>query len=156
MNKFKIISYLILLALLLTVGFLRDFIFININLFSDALLNKSTYKLPASLYLLQNLNYNQLYFLKWVLTILVSLLYLLIYLYGIWVIYNKQEKYLIWTLAAFGFFYILSACFYFYGWLFQDQDRGYHFARIFIGFVQSPFLLMLLIPGFMLNEVSKK
>ena len=155
MNKIKIISYLILLALLLTLGFLRDFIFININLCLSALLNKSKYELPASLYLLQNLNYIQLYLLKWVLTILVSLLYLLIYLYAIWLLF-KQEKYLLWTVAAFSCFYILSSCFYFYGWLFQDPERGYHFARIFIGFVQSPFLLMLLIPGFMLKEVPTK
>ncbi|MDQ3190496.1 MAG: hypothetical protein M3Q58_02795 [Bacteroidota bacterium] len=152
MKKKVIIYSLLILGLLLGLGLFRDFLFTNINFWLYELYyQRGDFELPASLSSFNSFSYAQLYYFKWVLTVLFSLLYLLVYLLGIWVIF-RQKKFLIWTIAAFVFIYVIAGCFYIYGWAFNDLKQGYQFARTFMGFVQSPFLLMLLIPAFMLDK----
>ncbi|MBA3899287.1 MAG: hypothetical protein H0X62_03610 [Bacteroidetes bacterium] len=149
----KIIFYGICLFFLLSaLGYARDFTFVNINAaLSDLWYQTNYHTFPNTLSFLETFSYNQLYQLKWLLTVVVSLLFLLIYILGIYLIF-KKKKYIVWSLACFAFIYLISGIFYMYGYFFNDLARGYKFSRIFMGFIQSPLLLMLLIPAFILGK----
>ena len=107
--------------------------------------------MPSSLKFLNNFSYFQLYWSKWILTVLFSLAYFIISLKCI-KIFFKEKKYLQWTLIVYLFVGVTAFLFYLYGLLFKDMETGYRFSRIMMGLVQSPFVLMVLIPAFQLGK----
>jgi hypothetical protein len=152
MNKRIILYGILIFFILAALGYARDFTFVNINIRLRDLWNeKNAFTFPDSLKFLQGMGYMQLYWLKWILTILASLLYLGIYILGVYLIFKKR-KYILWTIACFAIVYLVSGLFYLSGYLVGNPYMGYHLARIFMGFIQSPFLFMLLIPAFLLSK----
>jgi hypothetical protein len=155
MNKgVKLIATSFLLILIIALGFYRDLLFKTINSeLKDLYYQTEYYTIPDSLLFLQSLSYHQLYYLKWILTPIISLIYLGLFLLTV-KIHFKEKRYLYFTVIAFAAIVIISGLFFLSGMLFNDIYKGYHFSRIFMGFVQSPLLLMILIPAFLLERKS--
>jgi hypothetical protein len=150
--KNLILAGIVIFIILAAIGYFREFVFTAVNFrLRDQWYGRNNYPLPASLGFLDPLSYNQLWYFKWILTVSVSLGYLAVFLSCIWYFF-RSRKYLVWTIIAFTAVYLISGIFYLYGILFSDFNNGYTFSRIFMDFVQSPFLLMLLIPAFLLDQ----
>jgi len=154
------ILYLSILAILIiALGFLRLFLFENINYHLQFLYyHMERSYMAESLNFLRSFTYDELYEIKWALTILFSLTYLLFTCLVIKLLF-RGRKYVLWTIYIFSAIIFISFAFYALGLLinydlqFTDQSRiGYRLARICMGVVQSPLPLMILIPAFMLSE----
>ena len=50
--------------------------------------------------------------------------------------------------------FILSALAYGIGYFTGNLSQGYHFARIFMGAAQSPFILLILLPAIKLSKLQ--
>jgi hypothetical protein len=150
-GKIKCLIIFLIVALIFALGFYRDFVFVNINFRLNGLwYNKNLWQLPASLSFFENFSYNQLYYAKWLLTLLFSLSYLLLYLACVKVLFQKKN-YLLWTIFIFAGIYIVSAPFYILSY-FSDSRSFYIICRILMDFVQSPLLIMILVPAFLLDS----
>ena len=156
------ILYLSILAIIIiALGFLRLFLFENINFHLQFLYyDMERSHMSESLNFLRTFTYNELYVIKWILTMLFSFAYLFLTCLVIHILF-RVKKYVLMTIYMFAAIIFISFVFYTMGLLinwdlqFTDQSKtGYRLARIFMGVVQSPFPLMILIPAFMLSERS--
>lgn len=131
----KKFSIAILIAFTIAMGFLRDYFFVSINHFIEEGADVS----------------GKLSFLKWVLTILFSILYLLTTCSFLYILF-RNPKY-IW-IAVFSYLLLfaialLSAV---AGYFFSSFESVYPFIRNVLGVAQSPIVMMVLIPSCFLNE----
>jgi hypothetical protein len=151
-NYFFVGSIVLLLLLL---GYFRDFMFININFLMGVKYYvgiETDYVLPAQLSLLDKLSYDQLYYGKFILTLFFAILFFLISLFTIRRVFGKEKKYTRWTLYAYAGIFATSALFYLYAMITNDYENGYKLSRAFMGFLQSPFVLMVLVPAFKMGQ----
>lgn len=141
-----------MLCILLLTGFCRDFIFKSINALLQAWDHDMTYAMPRGLGFFESYEYGTIVNLKWLLTLLFSLLYLLIAIIVIrYTFHNK--KFVRITIAAYFGIICLSALLIATGLLLKNSsEKMYEFARYFMGMAQSPIILMVLIPAFKLAE----
>ena len=152
----KIILIVILIAALIISGYYRDFIFQNINALLQARDENMDYQLPLSLAFLSRYEYSTLNNLKWVLTLLFSGLYLIISLFTINVLFH-EKKYLYITVISFVSIVFVSLLLIFIGYIYKESSEDmYEFARYLMGMIQSPLLLMILIPAFRLSEKERE
>src|SRR3989304_5245350 len=94
-------------------------------------------------------SYSQLYYGKWVLTFIFCVLYfiptfLIVRKYFPSKIFSQITIYshiIVFCLG--GFFYLL-------GLITSDMERWYDFSRNFLGFLQSPWMLIILFPSFLI------
>ena len=145
----KTILVLCIIIYLVCIGFFREHIFISINYQIAKLYYNDSFEwqLPSDLKFLENYSYAQLYYGKWILTFLFCLFYFI----PTYIIVRKffQEKiYLQITVYAHLFVFLLGGFFYLIALLTSDMDRWYDFSRNFLGFLQSPWMLVILIPSF--------
>ena len=140
-GKMKYIKLTFGVIILFSVGFLRDFVFIKLN----NKLGTPMGTLPFSLYAFDN----PYYILKWVLTQAFCDVYLLIACFIIYTIY-KNKKYVKITIAFYVSFMAISLISLGIGHLLNNDAMGYRFARDLMGLVQSPALVMIMIPAFKL------
>jgi hypothetical protein len=141
-------------VVLLLLGYFRDYIFININFLSGVKYYpniETDYKLPSQLSFLNSFTYEQLYFGKFFVTLLFLAAFLLVSIVVIKKLFT-DSKYIKWTVYAYISLVVLSGIFYSYGMLFDDFNTGYKLSRVFMGFLQSPFVLMVLVPAFKIAE----
>ena len=139
-------------AMLILLGYLRDSIFKSINALLRAWDLDQDYFLPPFLSFLENYEYETLENLKWLLTLLFCLLYLIITILAIKLFFNNS-KYI--KIAAFTYvgIIVISAIFILIGYIFNSTSlKMYEFARYLMGMAQSPIVLMILIPTFKLSE----
>ena len=152
LSSLSILYLSILAILIIALGFLRLFFFENINLHLQFLyydLERSY--MAESLYFLRSFTYDELYEIKWALTILFSLIYLLFTCLVIKLLFHVR-KYVLWTIYIFSAIIFISFVLYISGYIINQDAIGYRLARICMGVVQSPLPLMILIPAFMLSE----
>lgn len=148
----KIIKLSLIVCSLLFLGFYRDFVFKSINALLKAWDFNMDYAMPSSLRFMENYPYDTLLTLKWILTFVFSLLYLIIALITIHLLF-KNKNYLKITIGTYIGITIFSGIFMLIGHYFQTTtDKMYAFARYFMGMAQSPIILMVLIPAFKLSE----
>lgn len=145
-----------IVVLLTLLGFLREFVFENINFQIYKLwYGAEEYSLPPALSFFNSWEADSLYNLKFPLTLLAILLY-----FGIAHVtvrfYFKERKMLLLNLGAHVLFCVIGGGFFAYGLIFDQYDQGYHFSRIFLDFVQSPLLLMIVLPACKLLENKEK
>ena len=147
------ILYLSILAILIiALGFLRLFLFENINYHLQFLYyDMERSYMAESLNFLRSFTYDELYEIKWILTILFSLTYLLFTCLVIKLLFCVR-KYVLWTIYIFAAIIFISFVLYTSGYLINQDAIGYRLARICMGVVQSPLPLMVLIPAFTLSE----
>lgn len=146
------ILYLSILAILIIgLGFLRLFLFENINIHLQFLYyNMERSYMAESLNFLRSFTYDELYWIKWALTILFSLTYLLFTCLVIKLLF-RGRKYVLWTIYIFAAIIFISFVLFASGSLINQDAIGYRLARICMGVVQSPLPLMILIPAFTLR-----
>lgn len=136
----------------IALGFLRDSIFKTINSLLRAWDLDQDYFLPPLLNFLENFQYDTLVNLKWILTLLFSLLYLLLSLITIKMLFGNRNffKITIWSYVA---ILLVSGILITIGYVFKGTtEKTYEFARYLMGLAQSPLILMILIPAFKLSE----
>lgn len=141
---------------LFALGFLREFIFENINI----LLGNKWTQIEVDEYWNGTLNwldqfdYWTLYYSKWALTLLSSILFLGLSLALIWKWFGNRRN-IKYALLAFVGLYLASAILMGAGWAFGDANTAYTYARVIMEIPQSPLLAMFLIPVFLLMENSR-
>lgn len=155
-NSIKLWSYAaIIIFLVIFIGFLRDSIFKTINAILLAWDLDQDYFLPPFLSFLENYEYETLENLKWLLTLLFSLLYLIITLLTIKLLFNNSRYIKIAVFTYIGIIFT-SGIFILTGFVFSPTAlKMYEFARYLMGMAQSPVILMILIPTFKLSEKEK-
>ena len=152
------LSSKILLALLAIVivycGFFREYVFQNLNAWIGEMYYKeNVYQLPENLYVFKRFTYDELYTLKWILTLTCMVIYMGLTLTVIKIIY-RDRKYLVITVGTFFALFIIAGICYVAGNLLNNYYYGYTLSRIFMGMVQSPLVLMILVPAFQLSRGS--
>lgn len=152
----KYFFYTSLIFLFIVLGFMRDFIFINLNYQMGKLYYKDyNFILPEPLYFLNNFTYQGLIYLKWILTGIFFILYFLVTVLSIKRIFNNKK----YIKLSIGFYFILTvvaALVYLIGAVFFNSERAYNLSLFFTHMIQSPLVLMILIPAFKLTGNAKK
>lgn len=145
-------AFLLLLILaLLFLGYYRDFVFRTINSMLQARDYDVDYSPPSSMEFLEDFSYKSLINMKWVLTVVFSLCYLLLALLTLKILFNNR-KYRTVTIGVYLSITLVSGMFMLCGLLFVGTSaRMYEFARYLMGMLQSPIILMILIPAFKLS-----
>jgi heme/copper-type cytochrome/quinol oxidase subunit 2 len=147
-----LLKTILILVSLLSFGYYRDFLFKTINGLLKAWDFDVDYVIPPSLKFLENYQYDTLLNLKWVLTLVFSIVYLMIALFAIKTLFNNRK----YTQIAIGTYLgiiLFSSIFILIGYLFHStSEKMYEFARYFMGLAQSPIILMILIPAFKISE----
>lgn len=155
-NKERLLI-LVLIIIFIAVGFFRDAVFMNVNSQLYKLYFKNyDYELPQWLSFFSDWEYMNLYYFKYVLTTLFVLLYFLLSILAVkaFTVENDKVK---WVFYAYGIVIILSVITYSGGYFLNNFPKGYLFTRNLIGLLQSPFIVMIIIPALKLeNNTSEK
>jgi hypothetical protein len=128
---------LIVLAFVI-VGYLRDFIMVNINYLLDFVQTPDKEFYAHSFFdFLKTASFKQLYYGKYLLTLLFTLFNLALGLAFIRVIFKDKmlTKILVIIYVA---VFLAAALIFVAGFLIGSVDQGYLFARALMGFLQSP------------------
>lgn len=133
MKKKLIVIVLIVLTIFL--GFLRDYIFVSINKFIEAGSDAD----------------GRLALLKWVLTALFSILYLLLTGAFLQVLFSER-KYIIIAALCYLLLFLAAAMTGIFGYFFSDFETAYPFIRAVLGVAQSPVVTIILVPACFLNS----
>lgn len=152
-NSLKKTSYLLILILaLLAAGFYRDFLFKSINALLQSWDNDMDYVMPGGLRFFEEMEYDSIVNVKWFLTFFFSMVYLAIAMLAIRVLF-QNKRYVRITIYTYIAILALSSLCILSGKLITGlADGSYEIARYLMGIVQSPLILMVLIPGFKLTE----
>jgi len=114
------------------------------------------YPMPAHLRFFEQLEYTTVINLKWFFTLSFAFLFYIISTITIKHLFNNKQYTKI-TLYAFLGLITVSAVFMGIGFIINSlSERMYEFARFLMGIAQSPLILMILIPAFILAEKEKK
>lgn len=152
MKKLKIALLVIGLFVL---GFLREFLFESINTHLYYLWREqSNPYLPKSLSFLAYFDYWSLYYTKFMLI----LVFTVIYFFGSILVVKQYFSERIFTRFTFLFFagiFILSALIFGLGYVFGAGHEAYGISRKLIEFIQSPLACFFLIPAFLLYRNEK-
>ena len=142
-----------LVALMVYTGFLRDWMSVNIN-FHLGYLYYGWDENPASPLVIsaaKGYEYITVWRFKWVLTVVTAIVYAAMTA-TIGYLAFLDRKFIKLTGICFLAVIVVSGIFYVGGYVFGDQNPGYLLARALMDFVQSPFVLMVLIPAFFLSR----
>lgn len=149
------IALIFLAVSIILSGYLRDSIFKSMNALLRAWDLDQDYYLPKFLSFLQEYEYDTIVNLKWLLTVLFSILYLFFSILAVKLLFNDRKHFKITLLIYLGIL-IVSGLFITTGFIFEStSEKMYEFARYLMGVAQSPIILMLLIPAFKLAEKEK-
>ncbi len=150
-NSRTLLPLLVGAVVFIALGYLRDFIFVNINFQLFALHENEPSRAHSFFSFLERFTYDQLYYSKFFLTGLFTLLNLLT---GWGVLYwlFRKRQYLLWSLYLYIAVGLIALLFYSGGYWMNDPHGGYAFARLFMGFLQSPVPFMLLVMGLWIRE----
>jgi hypothetical protein len=124
MSKKILIGVLIITTIVL--GFFRDYIFISIN---RSIESGVGWNLPV---------------LKWILTSLFSLLYLLLSGLFLYLLFNSK-KYIKIAIVLYVVLFCISIVATLFGYLLSSFENTYRFIRTVMGVAQSPIVMMVLI-----------
>jgi hypothetical protein len=144
-------------VILILVGFLREFLFVNIGYQSTKVYYRDpefTYELPRSLKWLSSFTYHQLYYGKWLLTVFFYAIYYSITAVTIRFLYRSRRYNLV-TIVVHLVLFGIAGVFYLLGYLMNRNAEGYTLAREIMGLLQSPLILMILLPTFYLFQASE-
>jgi hypothetical protein len=141
---------------LVFLSFYRDYFFRCINALLMAWDYNMDYPMPGHLKFFEQFDYSTIVNLKWLFTFLFALFFYLISIFSIHFHFSSRNYNRITTIVFIGLF-VFSAFFIGAGLILPSlSERMYEFARFLMGLAQSPFILMVLIPAFMLAEREKQ
>lgn len=133
----KRVLIIVLVVITIALGFLRDYIFVSLNSFIEAGSDAG----------------GKLALLKWVLTALFSLLYLLLACTFIQVLF-KEKKYIFIALLCYALLFAVAFMSAAFGYFFSSFEDVYPFIRTVLGVAQSPIVSMILIPALLFDQRS--
>lgn len=132
-------------------GFFREFMFVNINeQLSFLYYGSDVSHMSPKLSFLSTWSYDNLYYLKWILTLVFAAVFLIESSWLLKVLfasYHLKELLFIYALLLF-----VSAILYIPFFLTGNGEQGYILARFFMGIAQSPLPVMLMIPALFLRK----
>ncbi len=128
-----------LTAVVIALGFLRDYIFVSIN--------EKTGQGPGGM--------GELFFWKWPLTIGFASLYFVLTCLFLHLLF-AQKKYIRLAVFAYAVLFAVSFIVTAGGYLISSFENVYPFIRTVMGIAQSPIVMMILIPACYFNEVLLK
>ena len=138
-KSLRIVLTLLGVAAIVCLGGFREFVFVNINYHLKFLYYEQSQSYAHSFFdFLNNYTYNQVYYSKWALTVVFSVVFLLNSLLIIKVLFGKKE-FLKWTAILYGVLFLLSAIAFGIGWLLGSTADGYTVARLFMALHNLPF-----------------
>jgi hypothetical protein len=141
------VKYIVFISIFAVLGFSREFLFVNINnqLFR-LYYHNSEIKLPGSLTFLTRFDYSTLYYLKFPLTVLYFLAYLLAAYFAVKLI-CRSKKNARWIIYIYAILLVLSGISMTYNYTINNQLSGdeYTFSRWLMGIAQSPLVAFFII-----------
>ena len=153
--KFKLregFLILILIIVFIVIGFFRDAVFMNLNSQLYKLYFKNyEYTLPNWLSVFEEWPYMKLYYFKYVLTAIFVVLYFLLSLISVFA-FSGNKKNIKWVFYAYGIVLFLSLLTYIGGYALNNFPKGFLFTRNLMGLLQSPFIVMIIIPALKLEK----
>ncbi len=135
---------------MIALGGYREIIFVNINeqiLFNSGQIDD--YRVLDSFSWLTEFKTGTLEVLKWVLTVSFSIVFLILGHVVMRRVLNDAEgaRWLVFTYVG---AVLIAGAFFLTGRIIGQPELGYTLSRVFMGALQSPFILMLMIPARML------
>jgi hypothetical protein len=158
----NILFFGIVIVVIIVLGFIREFVFINLNnqlavaYYREFQNTHYAYPLPVSLGFLSSLSYSALSNLRWVFSAAFALLYFIITIIAIGRVYPGTRHRVKIIAAAFGLLIALAGIFYLYGMASGNWERAYPLSLTFSHLAQSPVVLMVLVPAFKLAQAGIK
>jgi hypothetical protein len=144
------------LVAIFLIGYVRDYVFVNINYeLIDIYYKRNDWQMPTSLNYFENWDYARLYYFKYWFTALFVLLYIITTLVGVKLLFNVK-KYLWISIAAYLAVVVVAFVLNNAHLLGVDGNQAYLFSRELMGFVQSPFIFIVLISVFFLADKQSK
>ena len=148
MKQKKFLFFLLFFFLFGVLGFARDFFFVNLNSIMFGLYYERTASLPVppSMEWAFHFKYEQLYYLKYLFTLVCTLLYYLLSVFALKVLVRDVRllRYLQWTYALLFSVAVMTML---YGYLAKEKlnDDEYTLSRWLMGILQSPLICLLLL-----------
>jgi hypothetical protein len=135
----------LLAAAFIGIGYLRDFLFVNINFALKRLRTGKEFEGHSFLEFLKDFDPGTLFASKFLLT---GVFTVLNFLPGALLIHSlfARKRYLYWFAGLYATILLLSLIFYGGGHLIGEAKHGYSLARLFMGFLQSPVPTMIFLP----------
>jgi hypothetical protein len=150
--KFALIAMLVV-GFIIT-GYLRDFVMINVNYTLDYLKfdQREAYS-HSFFHFLLNYSFKQVYYSKYVLTVIFTIINFGLALLLLKTIFNdlKLNRVLI---GVYLIVFITALLLFFAGYALNAVDKGYYLSRVLMGFLQSPVPCAMLIFGYPLYQKS--
>lgn len=151
-KKNKYFVLLLIVTLIVFISFYRDYFFRTVNAMLLAWDYEMDYPMPAHLRFFESFDYDEVLNLKWLFTLVFASIFYFISRFTIQYLFNNKNYNRI-VLFAFVGLTVLSGLFMAIGWMVPSSlERMYEIARFLMGLAQSPVVLMILIPAFMLAE----
>lgn len=143
-QKSKIVFGVFWLIVIIALGFLRDFIFVNINYIIDRLFyNLEVYYYHSFYDFLEPLDVSGLMTLKWVLTFLFTVINLGLSVVILKKFFVNPKMPLQLLYLGYVVMFLIAGLFLIFGKVSGFTDLGYTLARRFMGVLQSPVPLMI-------------
>lgn len=148
MNHSRKILIGLLILVILAAGYGREIVFVKTN----ALIQQ----IDARYSIEGDWSRSSLMTFKWVMTFMFSGFYLGISMALVWLLF-KSKTFVQITVLFYAIFFLISLLFFGSGYLFTDPETAYSMSRSIMGMVQSPVMIMLLIPAFYFaRRISQK
>lgn len=144
-----------MVVLFICLGFLREYIFVNVNVVLYNKLHNESYPVPYTILFFNRFDYYTVYAMKWGLTSVFALLFFFAQRYTLKILF--PEKIIVkWLFYFYLILLLLSVIAFGAGYLSGNTEGGYRFSRMFMGILQSPVPLMFLIPAGVLKSKFDK
>jgi hypothetical protein len=153
--KYKeMLLILIMIVVFVIAGFLRDAVFTNINAQLFKLYFKNyEFTLPPYLSVFETWPYMKLYYFKYVITAVFIIIYFMLSMLAVRIFSGSMDA-VKWVYYAYGIVLLLCLLTYFGGIFLHNFPKGYLFTRNLVGLLQSPFIVMMIIPALKLEKKS--
>ncbi|MCH8902751.1 MAG: hypothetical protein IIA45_02395 [Bacteroidetes bacterium] len=149
----KAIKYSLVIFCILTLfglGFLRDIIFLDLNYFLTNIYGTNQHSFIGGSSLdIKSAVYNSVFIAKWIWTLLFSFFYLVLACAAIFLVFRKSI-YVKFTALLFVAIFLFSAVITLISAYLGFYEQGFTVARRLMEFIQSPIMVMILIPAFKL------
>lgn len=146
---FSVIS----IVLLISIGYVRDTIFVSINQqLAYRLYENTEFRVQSWMSFIEPLGYWETYLLKWVAVFAFCLAYLLATHLSLKLLFN--ESYFRVVLLSYGSLLLLSGLIFGFFWLLGDAQKGYDIGRYPLSWAQSPIPFMIFVPAIFLRKSS--
>jgi hypothetical protein len=137
------------------IGYLRDFLFVNINFAIKKMRSGEEFQGHSFMEFLKDFEPSTLFASKFVLTGAFTVLNFLPGAFALFLLFSSR-LYLRWFLYLYVVVLLVSLAFYGGGYLLGAPQQGYSLARLFMGFLQSPVPAMIFVPLCWLHRKERR